>query len=214
MFIDALLISSLFLIFAVSHSVLASQGFKSKLTKKLGNKIAFYRLFYNLFSVLIFWLIYIISPKHDYTIYDLSYPFDIVIVLFQIASAITLVWIAKFINMREFLGITQIQRFMNNSYNINDLDEKLELRIDGPFKYSRHPIYLFSSLFLMLRPTMDFFYLIFLINMILYFYIGSYFEEKKLSHVFGEDYKEYQKTVPKIFPGIKLLFVKEETSNE
>ncbi len=158
--------------------------------------------------MLIFWLIYIISPKPDYTIYDLPYPFDIVIVLFQIASAITLVWIAKFINMREFLGITQIQRFLNNSYNTNDLDEKSELRIDGPFKYSRHPIYLFSSLFLMLRPTMDFFYLIFLINMILYFYIGSYFEEKKLLQVFGKEYEEYQKTVPKIFPSIKLLFVK------
>ena len=106
--------------------------------------------------------------------------------------------------MREFLGITQIKRFMEGTYSTADLDEKLELRIEGPFKYSRHPIYLFSSIFLILRPTMDFFYLIFLINMLLYFYIGSYFEEKKLVTIFGDTYRQYQKDVPKIFPKLKF----------
>ncbi len=110
--------------------------------------------------------------------------------------------------MREFLGLTQIKRFTEGTYIIGDLDEKLELRIEGAFKHSRHPIYLFSSLFLILRPTMDFFYLIFLINMLLYFYIGSYFEEKKLVTIFGDEYRQYQKNVPKIFPKIKFWIYK------
>jgi protein-S-isoprenylcysteine O-methyltransferase Ste14 len=204
LFLDALIITSLFLVFAISHSILASHKFKLALTKKIGDKIAFYRLFYNLSAILFFMLIYFVSPKPNYIIYDLAFPVDIIIVILQIFSGIILLWTSKFINMREFLGLTQVNRFSKGTYSIEDLDEKLELRIEGPFKYSRHPIYLFSSLFLILRPTMDFFYLIFLINMLLYFYIGSYFEEKKLVIVFGDAYRQYQKDVPKIFPKFTL----------
>jgi len=193
-------------IFAVSHSILASHKFKLEITKILGDKIAFYRLFYNILSILFFMFIYFLLPKPNYLIYDLTFPFDIAIVILQIISGIFLIWAAEAINIKEFLGISQIIRFWKKEYSLDDLDEKMELIVDGPFKYSRHPIYLFSSLFLILRPTMDFFYLVFLINMILYFYIGSYYEEKKLLTIFGNDYLEYQKNVPKIFPKIKLWY--------
>jgi protein-S-isoprenylcysteine O-methyltransferase Ste14 len=194
----------MFSIFAVSHSILASHKLKTKLTAVLGEKIAFYRLFYNIFSTLFFLAIYYFLPKPDFLIYDLPYPFDFAIVFLQIIAGIFLIWTAKLINLKEFVGISQVIRFYKKEYNLDDLDEKLELRIEGPFKISRHPIYLFSTLFLILRPMMDFFYLIFLLNMILYFYIGSYYEEKKLLTIFGSDYEEYQKNVPKIFPKIKL----------
>jgi protein-S-isoprenylcysteine O-methyltransferase Ste14 len=206
LFVDALIITALFLVFAVSHSLLASHKFKAKLTEKLGERIAFYRLFYNFSSILVFLFIYKISPKPNNIIYDLSFPFDIIIFGLQIASVVALVWVGKYINMQEFLGITQIKRYAAKAYSTQDLDEKMQLRVDGPFKLSRHPIYLFSSLFLILRPTMDFFYLVFLINMLLYFYIGSYFEEKKLLTIFGNDYAVYQKNVPKIFPSLKIWF--------
>ena len=204
MFFDALIITALFLVFAVSHSILASHKFKAKLTEKLGVRIAFYRIFYNVSSILFFLFIYKISPKPNYIIYDLSFPFDVIIFALQIASVVALLWVSKYINMREFIGITQIKRYSTESYSTEDLDEKMELRVDGPFKFSRHPVYLFSSLFLILRPTMDFFYLIFLINMLLYFYIGSYFEERKLLTIFGDAYAEYKRNVPKIFPSLTI----------
>lgn len=194
----------MFSIFAVSHSILASHKLRTKLTAVLGEKIAFYRLFYNIFSTLFFLAIYYFLPKPDFLIYDLPYPFDFAIVFLQIIAGIFLIWTAKLINLKEFVGISQVIRFYKKEYNLDDLDEKLELRIEGPFKISRHPIYLFSTLFLILRPMMDFFYLIFLLNLIFYFYIGSYYEEMKLLTIFGSDYEEYQKNVPKIFPKIKL----------
>ena len=207
MFFDALIITTLFTAFAISHSVLASHKFKKKLTSKLGDKIAFYRIFYNVSSILVFLFIYKISPKPDYIIYDLSFPFDIIVVLLQIISGFALLWIVKSINLIEFLGFSQIKRFSNESYNTNDLDEQMELRKDGVFKYSRHPVYLFASLFLILRPTMDFFYLIFLLNMLIYFYIGSYFEEKKMLTIFGDEYKKYQIMVPRIL-SVNMLIKK------
>jgi protein-S-isoprenylcysteine O-methyltransferase Ste14 len=86
----------------------------------------------------------------------------------------------------------------------SDLDEDLTLTIGGPYKYSRHPIYFFSIMFLLFRPTMDLFYLTFFVLIVAYFYIGSYYEEKKMVKSFGEIYTNYQKSVSQIFPSIPL----------
>lgn len=198
--LEVLLVVSLFAIFGYVHSVLASNKIKNKIVELAGNKIAYYRLFYNLQSILFFFVIYEVSPKPDIIIYDLQYPWDIVIFGLQLLSLVGFIWAIKFIDGKEFLGINQIIRFKNNNYNIDDLDEQSELVIKGPFKYSRHPIYFFSILFLGFRPIMDLFYITFYICIILYFVIGSIYEEKKLVEKFGVQYKEYQKSVPSFIP--------------
>jgi len=198
--LDVSVILILFSLFAVSHSILASSKIKRNLVESIGEKIAFYRLFYNLSSLLIFLFIYELSPKPDLLIYDLKFPFDIMIFVLQIISALGFLWAVSLINVREFLGITQIQRYLKHEYKIAEMDEHMELVIKGPFKYSRHPIYLFSIMFLGLRPTMDLFYLMFYLVIVLYFIIGSYFEERKLVERFGQIYINYQKEVPRIIP--------------
>ena len=89
---------------------------------------------------------------------------------------------------------------MNGGYNVSDLDEKQTFKISGAFKFVRHPIYLFSILFLGFRPTMTVFYITMYLCIIAYCYIGSIYEERKLIEMFGDEYKEYQKRVPRIFP--------------
>ncbi len=207
---DGIVIVGLFAIFGVSHSVLASNGVKRRILEQFGNKIAFYRLFYNLFSTVVFFAIYYFSPKPDVYIYDLDYPFDIIIVILQIFALIGFFWAGSFIDVREFLGIKQIQRYFNGTYNPDELDEHLTFIVEGPFKYSRHPIYFFSILFLGLRPQMDFFYFVFFLSMVAYFIIGSKFEEKKLIERFGVRYINYKKTVPAIVP-YKIFNTKYET---
>ncbi len=197
---DVLIILFLFFLFGLTHSILASRKFKLYLTKKLGNKIAFYRLSYNLFSFLILYLFFVIAPKPDIIIYDLPAPYDILILVLQFVSLAGFFWSIKYFSGKEFLGISQIKRYFNNEYNIKELDEQLTLRISGPYKYSRHPIYFFSILFLLFRPIMDLFYVTLFVCIVSYFYIGSFYEEKKLVEKFGEFYKNYQKQVPRIFP--------------
>ncbi len=198
--LNILLIAGLFLVFAFFHSYLASIKFKEKLVLSIGPKIAFYRLFYNIISIIVFYAIYVIMPKPDVIIYDLQFPFDIIILLFQFSGLYGLVYTGFKINGKEFLGISQIIRYVNNDYNVKQLDEKAELRTDGIFKYSRHPIYFFSIIFLGFRPYMDLFDFILFICITTYFFIGSYYEEKKLVQMFGEKYIEYQNKVPMIFP--------------
>lgn len=200
--LDVFIIILLFSLFGIIHSVLASNELKQKLADKIGNKIAFYRLFYNLTSLFSFVIIYEISPKPDFMIYDLDYPFDIIIILLQLIPIGGLFWSVRQNDLKEFLGMNQIIRYFKNEYNYLELDEKSVLRIDGAYKYSRHPIYLFSIIFLFLRPSMDLFYLTFAIILTVYLYIGSIYEERKLILKFGKDYIDYMEQVPRIFPKI------------
>ncbi|MBK7105180.1 MAG: isoprenylcysteine carboxylmethyltransferase family protein [Ignavibacteriae bacterium] len=197
---DVLIIIFLFSLFAIPHSILAAFDVKKKITKKVGNKIAFYRFFYNITSVIFFVAIYYISPKPNVKIYDLQFPYDLIIFTIQFLGILGLFWTSSYLNLKEFLGFNQIKRYFQNNYSAENLDENHELIIKGPFKYSRHPIYFFTIIVLGFRSTMDLFYLIFFISMVIYFYIGSEYEEKNLIKRYGDSYLNYKSKVAKIFP--------------
>ena len=198
--LDILLIVLLFSLFAFSHTWLASRKIKTALAEKIGNRIAFYRMFYNVSSILFFLAFLAVTPKPDAIIYDLQFPFDIITFALQILSLIGLIWTFSQFDSKEFLGISQIIRFMNGTYSADTFDEKQELKFDGAFKYMRHPVYFFFIMFLGLRPQMTLFYLVLFVCCVVYFYVGSIYEEKKLVEVFGEQYIQYQKRTPRIFP--------------
>ena len=186
--------------FGVSHSFLASLKVKNHVKDKFPRLIPFYRFIYNVISFIILYLFFIYLPQPDITIYDLIKPYDFIILVFQFSSLLGLIWTFRYFSYKEFLGISQIARWHQKNYNLNDLDEKMTLKIEGPYKYMRHPVYFFSILFLVFRPYMDLTYLILMIGAIVYFYVGSCYEEKKLINIFGEEYKNYQKSVPRILP--------------
>lgn len=198
--VDVLIIFLLFTLFGFIHSFLASNKVKRLLIKKYDGFIAFYRLFYVLFSLLSFYWIYFLLPNSGIIVYDLPYPFDLIILIPEFLSLIGVLWAFKYFSFKEFIGINQIIRWYNKEYNVNELDEKLTLRIEGPYKYCRHPVYFFSIAFLAFRPEMSFTYLVMLFCITAYFYIGSIYEERKLVERFGNDYKNYQNIVPQIFP--------------
>lgn len=198
---DVLIIIILFFgLFGILHSILASNKIKKLIKDKAGEKIAFYRLFYNIVSLIAFLAFYNLAPKPSFTIYDLSYPYDLMVTALQIASLLGLYWAVKYVDVKEFLGLTQIKRYAAGNYNTEDLDEKSILTAKGPYAYSRHPIYFFSILFLLFRPTMDLFYFTMFICIVIYFFVGSFYEEKKLVERFGEEYRNYQRKVPRIIP--------------
>lgn len=202
--IDVVTLLILLGIWGYLHSILASIKVKKFIRQQFGNAIAFYRLFYNAFSLITLYLIWEYSPHPSLKIYKLNPPFDYLVLIPQLLSLVGIIWCFRYICFKEFLGLSQIERFLNKAFSEKELDEKLTLRIEGPYKYSRHPIYFFSIIFLVFRAEMDLFYLTVVLAFIVYFYIGSVYEEKKLVSVFGDEYLEYQKKVPRIFP-VKLF---------
>lgn len=200
---DVVTIIFYFAAFGYLHSLLASEKIKKRFKDKFGKLIAFYRLLYNLFAAVSLYFIYEVSPKPYIIIYDLEFPYDLIVLIPQMLSLIGVYWTFRYICFREFLGLSQVKRFLDKNYT-TELDEQYTLRFEGPYRYTRHPLYFFSIIFLLFRPVMDLFYLTFFACIVVYFYIGSYYEEKKLVRMFGEVYINYKKEVPRIFP-LKLL---------
>jgi methanethiol S-methyltransferase len=196
---DVLIIFLLFFVFSFLHSLLASIKVKKYIKENFNSLIAYYRLGYNFFSLISLYVIYEFSPKPHLIIYDLKNPFDIIVLVPQLLSLIGIFWAGRYICVKEFLGINQIKRAVNQNYN-SELDEDMTLTIGGPYRFMRHPLYFFSIIFLLFRPVMDLFYLTFFICVVIYFYVGAYFEEKKLVNYFGDVYVNYKKMVPGIIP--------------
>lgn len=199
-FFDVLTDVIVFALYGLIHSVLASEKIKIEVKKFLGKYIAFYRLGYNVLSLIGLYFTWEIIPQPSLQIYKLPYPFDLIVLIPQIIAIAGMMWCFRFISFREFAGLNQIDRFFKDDISKDELDEKYTLRIEGPYKYSRHPVYFFSIVFLLFRAEMSLFYLTMFVSFTAYFYIGSYFEEKKLIRLFGDVYKNYQMKVPGIIP--------------
>ncbi len=198
--LEVIIITLLFALYGFVHSVLASEKVKVFFKNTFGKLIAFYRLGYNVFALVGLYLIWDLAPHPPLQIYKLPPPFDYLVLIPQLISLIGIIWCFKYICFKEFIGLNQIDRFLKDEYTEKDLDENYTLRIEGPYKYSRHPIYFFSIIFLLFRAEMDLFYLTMFISFTAYFYIGSHFEEKKMISLFGDDYRNYQQKVPRFFP--------------
>ena len=198
--LDVIVIFILFALYGFVHSVAASEKVKILFKKVFGKLIAFYRFGFNVFAVVGLYLIWDLTPHPSLQIYKLPPPYDYLVLIPQFISLAGIIWCFKYICFKEFIGLNQIERYLRNDYSDNDLDENYTLRIEGPYKYSRHPIYFFSIIILMFRAEMSLFYLTMFISFTAYFYIGSYYEEKKMVRLFGDDYRDYQQKVPRIFP--------------
>jgi protein-S-isoprenylcysteine O-methyltransferase Ste14 len=85
---------------------------------------------------------------------------------------------------------------------LGSLSKEEEFKTDGLLKYVRHPVYSASILILtgyfLFDPKWS--TLISVSMLILYFIVGSRFEERKLIRQFGEKYIEYKRKTPMLIP--------------
>ncbi|KAA3633200.1 MAG: DUF1295 domain-containing protein [Calditrichaeota bacterium] len=185
-------LSILWIIWCFLHSLLIAEPVTRYLQGRMKTTFRYFRLLYNMFSIVSFLLIYF---------YGLSIPDEI---LFSWTTKTALIPIiltslglylmyrgAKSYNMNTFLGITQL----------NEIDNNISFNIEGILKYSRHPWYLGGYLLLwsaFVHLTIE--RLIINIIFTLYLYVGTVLEERKLVNQFGDVYRKYQKKVPMYIP--------------
>lgn len=200
---DITIIVLLFFSFAALHSFFAAFSPKEYIREKRPALLPYYRLLYNIFSVLHLTLVFILMPEIDILVYELTPPYDIAILFPQYLSLIGFIYCLRYFNNSEFLGIRQALNGLRGIYDYSSLDEKPQFRTDGPFRFIRHPLYFFSIIFLGSRPYMFLDYFIAFLCMTVYFLVGARFEEQRLIKIFGDDYIRYRNKVPFIIPFIK-----------
>ena len=188
------IIGGYFVVWSVVHSVLASVKVKEWVTRQLGAGIKrWYRLLYVTFAVLTLLpvlVLYYLDPGE--VLYSVGFPWRFLMMAGQFGAVFALIFATWRSGLFQFIGLAQAvaepQHFTGT------------LVTSGFFRYVRHPLYLFSSLFLWLSPTMTQNQLVLYGLMTLYFIVGSIHEEQVLTYEFGESYMIYRQQVPRFIP--------------
>ena len=173
------------LIFGLVHSLLATKKAKDLIT--LGD--LGFRRFYNLISIIMLIALLIggafIQSSYFLPLNKANKAIGLIIATF---GYLVFKLAFKQISLSAFLGLKP--------------DKQQDLISSGIYARVRHPLYTASILlvigFVIFSPSIT--NLIHAICIILYIFIGAYFEEKKLIDLYGQQYIDYKKSTPFIIP--------------
>ena len=185
------------ILYCALHSVLASSIVKRVIERYTGRYYRYYRIFYSLFAsiTLIVLLAYQFSFENNILI-KRSAVF-IIISIFFIIPGIILMSISIY---KYFFHLSGIDVFFKTRR------AETNLQVQGVHRYVRHPLYLGTLLLVwglwFLWPAIH--HLIACGVITLYVFAGIHWEEKKLLQSFGQQYRDYAKNVPMLWPKFKI----------
>lgn len=178
------------------HSFFASILIKDLFKRFFPALQKYYRIIYVLFASFLLLLIFIYQSTLPQKIF--YKPNTLITFLGLTLATIGLIIIKESFlhyDTKEFLGFKQLN---------GEPDEQEFIR-QGILRYIRHPLYSGSMLLLIgyviFVPSII--NLITVICMILYFIIGSRFEEKRMIKTFKHDYIRYKQEVPPFMPRLR-----------
>jgi protein-S-isoprenylcysteine O-methyltransferase Ste14 len=169
---------------------------KEYIKKRLGDRFRFYRLFFNLLSILTLIPVALFAYSiQTQVIFDWNG--------YSRIGQVTLLWIAVLLfflggrhyDARQFLGIKQIKVGTSNKI----LTDTGELDTSGVLGITRHPWY-FASILLIWARQLDVSAILVNVLFTAYLIVGTYLEEKKLVREFGDKYLAYQQRVSMLMP--------------
>ena len=195
-----LIIALLWSSYCALHSYLISIGFTKALVKLLKKYYAFYRLFYNLISLVLIVPLLKYTDHLDSTII-INYGLPLTIVRYILITASILIFLWAFFIDYDSLSFFGIRQIINQN-KTKSPESSLGLKKKGLLGFIRHPMYLALIIYLWCQ-TFTLAGIVVNIVLTIYIFVGTWLEEKKLVLEFGEIYKKYQNEVPMIIPFTK-----------
>lgn len=190
-----------FAIWAVVHSLTAGPAAKERFRARFGERAyeGWYRVFYNLFSLLsILPVLYVLATSiPDRTLWVIPRPWSYLALAGRAAAALGLALSLWQTDVWSFLGLRQMAWYLRGEASPAAAEQFVA---SGTYAWMRHPLYVFSVIFIWLNPVMTLSSLSFNLLATLYFGIGSIYEERRLETAFGSRYAAYRANVPRFIP--------------
>ncbi|MBE7551989.1 MAG: isoprenylcysteine carboxylmethyltransferase family protein [Anaerolineales bacterium] len=192
--LSILILIIFFTAYAVLHSLLAALPVKNWAQRVFGAGVErWYRLVYNIIGgITLLPLFPLLAWLPTQTLYIVPAPWRWLMVGGQLLALAGLAVALLQTGLFHFLGLAQVVA--------ERPAESGTLNLGGFYGWVRHPLYFFSLMFLWLTPIMTSNLLTAYFLFTLYFYLGSFFEERRLIAEFGSAYRDYQQRVPRLIP--------------
>ena len=185
--------------FAVFHSLTVSEGYERRVRRRIGDEAfeAYHRLAFTAYSVVAFVLLLLyLRIVPDQPLYRLAGIPRLVFHAIQLGGFAFLLWTPW--DLKEFLGFRQWERHRKGE--VREEGQAGRLFTGRAYGVVRHPLYLGCSVILLFHPVQTRNSAISTAMIVLYFYVGTFFEERRLVARFGEAYSAYQRKVPRFLP--------------
>ena len=199
----------IFLAFALIHSITVARWFKQLCSKIFGDTFmrVFYRALYNIVSfITVVIALYLIHEVPDRYIWTAPVWLRWIMHAIQISGLALGALSFEYLDTWEFMGFTQIWRYLSRKEvagNIEGLTEK-ELVTNGVYRIVRHPMYLAGIVIFTFNPYLTINGLTITVLADLYFLFGVFIEERRFLRIFGDQYREYMKRVPRLIPRLRF----------
>jgi len=180
-------------LFFLQHSVLIRRGVRQRLTKVIPDE--FYNAFYGITSIVCLFLVMIFWQKSQFPIAIADdFSFWLLRASFFL-SIIGFYWGVRSIGSFDALGVKPIR-----DHIYKKPDKPWQLSEKGPYRWVRHPLYLFVLILIWSCPVLTIDRMIFNIMWTFWIAIGTYLEDRDLHREFGSQYLEYSSRVPMLIP--------------
>ena len=191
---DALLLDAfLSVMFFLQHSVMVRRGFKQWLGKYMPD--IYHNAFYGLTSIIALLLVLVFWQESTTLVARAEgIIFWLLRALFCICVA-GFFWGSKSLGSFDALGVKPLMRYISNRS-----DKPQQIIAKGPYRWVRHPLYLFLIVLIWSCPVLTLDRLIFNIMWTFWIVIGTYLVDRDLHREFGSQYLEYSSRVPMLIP--------------
>jgi protein-S-isoprenylcysteine O-methyltransferase Ste14 len=180
------------ILFGAAHSLFAANRTKLAFSRVAGREPRPYRLFYNLASLVMFgWVM--ASYRSSPLLYTAPGIWKWLLYVAQLVIAVAIFCCVRQTGAGDFLGISQLR---------SAVIHPRRLVTSGWYARVRHPLYLYSTLFLVLNPVMTAQWFLLTVFSVTYFIVGGMVEERRLLKEFGDEYREYRQRVPFMIPSL------------
>jgi protein-S-isoprenylcysteine O-methyltransferase Ste14 len=191
---NALLVDAfLSIMFFLQHSITVRRGFKQWLGKYIPD--IYQNAFYGITSTIVLLLVLVFWQKSPTIVARAD---GINFLLFRALFFLCLAgffWGSKSLGSFDALGVKPLMRYISNR-----LSKPQQIIAKGPYRWVRHPLYLFMIILIWSCPVLTLDRLIFNIMWSIWIVIGTYLEDRDLHYEFENQYLEYSLQVPMLIP--------------
>jgi methanethiol S-methyltransferase len=191
---NALLLDALLsTLFFLQHSILIRPGIRQRFAKLIPSEYG--NAFYGLTSGIALLMVLIFWQKTPTLVADIGG------IGYWVLRGLFFLWLAGFawgvrsLGSFDALGVKPLMRHISGREG-----KPQEIIANGPYRWVRHPLYLFVIFTLWSCPVLTPDRLMFNIMWTLWIVIGTYLEDRDLHREFGKQYLEYSSQVPMLIP--------------